>query len=151
MSTQYEQQIVSGGFSAFFEKYRHPIKYLIIGASASAIDVILFFVLYNYVGTSEWVAHSISVPIAVIYSFTINARHNFKTEDYMWLRLASFVLVCTIGFIVGLGVIYGAKSVLVTAGFAEAMSANLGKIASLPVVFIIQYLLNSRITYRRLA
>jgi len=150
MTTPYEQPLASSRFNGIFEKYQHLIKYLAIGASASAIDVILFFVLYNYVGTSEWVAHSISVPVSVVFSFIVNARHNFKTEDHMWLRLASFVLICTIGFIVGLGVIYGTKSVLMTAGFAEAFSANSGKIASLPVVFVIQYLLNSRITYREI-
>lgn len=120
------------------------IKYALIGATASAIDVILFFVLFNFVGTSELVAHSISVPTSVVFSFVVNARHNFKTNDHALLRFLSFCVVCLIGYIAGYGVI-----ILVQNGFADpALGANVGKIASLPVVFIIQYLLNSRITFR---
>ena len=117
------------------------LKYLLIGASASAIDVALFLALYNLLDTSELVAHSISVPSSVIFSFVINARHNFRTNDYMLLRLLSFCVVCTIGFVLGYGVIMAAEF--------GGLGANLGKILSLPLVFVTQYALNSRITFRK--
>jgi putative flippase GtrA len=117
------------------------LKYFLIGGSASAIDVILFLALYNLAGTSELVPHSLSVPTSVVFSFVINARHNFRTNDYMFLRLLSFCAVCTIGFVLGYGVI--------TASETAGLGANLGKILSLPLVFITQYLLNSRITFRK--
>lgn len=117
------------------------LKYLLIGGAASAIDVLLFMALYNLAGFTDWQAHSVSVPASVLFSFAINARHNFKTNDYILLRLLSFSVVCLIGFLVGYGVIVAAGSV----GFG----ANLGKLASLPVVFILQYMLNSRITFRK--
>lgn len=120
------------------------IKYFLIGATASAIDVILFFTLFNFVGTSELVAHSISVPTAVVFSFVINARHNFKTNDYALIRFLSFCIVCLIGYAAGYGVIK-----VVQTGFADpVMGANIGKVVSLPVVFVIQYILNSKITFR---
>ena len=115
------------------------LKYLFIGAAASAIDVILFFVMFNIVGTTELVAHSISVPTAVVFSFVVNARHNFKTNDYPLLRFTSFSIICLIGYLAGYGVIEAVQS-----QFADkVMGANIGKVASLPVVFIIQYILNS--------
>jgi putative flippase GtrA len=120
-------------------KHQTLLKYFVIGATASAIDVILFMVLYNLVGTSELVAHSISVPTAVLFSFIVNARHNFKTTDHTALRLFSFVVVCTIGYAAGFAVI---KLVM-----AQGFDANIGKILSLPVVFVLQYVLNSRITF----
>ncbi len=128
------------GVRELLVKHQTALKYLFIGGMASAIDVILFMVLYNLVGTSEWVAHSISVPTSVLFSFIINARHNFKTNDHMWLRLASFSGVCLLGFIVGYGVIEAVQAI--------GLGANIGKIASLPVVFVIQFVLNSRITFR---
>lgn len=123
-----------------FSTHQRLIKYFLIGSTASAIDVILFLILFNLVGTSALVAHSISVPVSVLFSFFTNARHNFKTTDHTALRLLSFVVVCTIGYVAGYAVI----AAVVAAGSTE----NIGKFASLPVVFVIQYVLNSRITFR---
>jgi putative flippase GtrA len=122
-------------------RHQHLLKYLAIGALAASIDAGLFLVLYNSVGTSALVAHSISVPIAVLFSFTVNARHNFHTSDYIMLRLLSFVAVCVIGYLTGLGMIRLNESI--------GLGANIGKMASLPAVFLIQYTLNSRITFRK--
>jgi putative flippase GtrA len=124
-------------------RHHHLVKYLLIGGTASAIDVVLFLILFNLVGTSALVAHSISVPTSVLFSFFVNARHNFRTSDHMALRLLSFATVCLIGYLAGYAVIAAAAG----AGLGE----NVGKILSLPVVFLIQYLLNSRITFRRVA
>lgn len=127
--------------SALARQHQTLIKYFIIGATASAIDVVLFLVLFNLVGTTALVAHSISVPTSVLFSFVVNARHNFKTTDHTALRLLSFVIVCTIGYAAGFGVIELVR--------AQGFGANLGKIASLPVVFVLQYVLNSRITFAK--
>ncbi|WP_181707974.1 GtrA family protein [Chthonobacter rhizosphaerae] len=122
-------------------QHQHLLKYLVIGATASGLDVVLFLLLYNGAGTSAVVAHSISVPTSVLFSFAFNARHNFRTTDHVALRLASFVVVATIGYLAGYGVIELAAY--------EGLGANAGKILSLPVVFAIQYLLNSRITFHK--
>lgn len=126
---------------ALYEKHKQLVKYFVIGASASLIDVVLFVVLYELAHTSVLVAQTISVSVAVLFSFLINARHNFHTNDYMWVRLASFVVVCLIGYAAGFGIIKGFM--------AMGINANIGKLASLPVVFVIQYVLNSRITFRK--
>lgn len=120
---------------------KHLVKYLVIGATASAIDVALFMMLFNVAHTTPLMAHSISVPTSVLFSFTINARHNFYTADHIVLRLISFAVVATIGYAVGYGVIELSRSI--------GLGANLGKILSLPVVFVLQYFLNSRITFRK--
>lgn len=122
-------------------QHEQALKYLLIGGAASAIDVLLFMILFNFVGLTEWQSHSISVPTSVLFSFLVNARHNFKTNDYMLLRLASFSMVCLIGFFAGYGVIEAAR--------AMGIDSNIGKIASLPVVFVIQFVLNSRFTFRK--
>lgn len=135
---------IANGFTermrVHFDTHQQLIKYLLIGVSASAIDVILFLVLFNLVGTSTLVAHSVSVPAAVLFSFFVNARHNFKTTDHTALRLLSFIMVCTVG--------YAAGYVVIVAVANAGLSENIGKIVSLPVVFVIQYILNSRITFR---
>lgn len=122
-------------------KHQHLLKYLVIGGTASAIDVLLFLLFYNVIGVPAIVAHSISVPASVIFSFVFNARHNFRTTDHVALRLFSFVVVAAVGYLVGLGVIELCR--------IQGIGANAGKILSLPIVFIVQYLLNSRITFRK--
>ncbi len=131
---------------ALTEGREQLIKYFLIGATASAIDLILYFIIYNGFHTTELFAQSISVPTAIVFSFVVNARHNFKTSDYAWLRFLSFCIVCFIGYAAGLAVILGVQSL-----FENAMlGGNIGKVVSLPVVFIIQYLLNSKVTFREI-
>lgn len=115
------------------------VKYFIIGVAASSIDVAIFMVLFNITHTTPLMAHSISVPTSVLFSFTVNARHNFYTADHVVLRLISFALVATIGYAVGYGIIELCRSI--------ELGANWGKILSLPAVFLLQYTLNSRITF----
>jgi putative flippase GtrA len=126
---------------ALAPRYQHLFRYLLIGGMASAIDVLLFMALFNLAGTSTLAAHSVSVPTSVLVSFFVNARHNFHTDDHMALRLLSFVLVCSLGYLAGFGVISAASNL--------GLGANAGKILSLPVVFVVQFVLNSRITFRK--
>lgn len=120
------------------------LKYFVIGVTASVIDLVLFFILLNLIGASELLAHSVSVSIAAVFSFMINARHNFKTRDYALIRFISFCIVCLIGYAAGYAVIKAVQALFTD----PVIGANIGKIASLPFVFIIQYILNSRITFR---
>ena len=122
------------------QRHHRLVKYFFIGGMASAIDVGLFLVLFNLVGTTPLVAHSVSVPISVLFSFFFNARYNFRTNDHAALRLLSFIIVSVIGYLAGYGVISAVE--------AARLGANIGKIISLPVVFLVQYSLNSRITFR---
>lgn len=131
----------TAGLMALLRAHETLVKYFVIGSVASAIDVVLFLVLYNVAGTSALFAHSISVPTSVLFSFFVNTRHNFKTTDYVALRLISFIVVCAIGYVTGYAIIHGAQ--------VAGLDANIGKILSLPVVFVLQYLLNSRITFRK--
>jgi dolichol-phosphate mannosyltransferase len=117
----------------------HLVKYFLIGVTASAIDVGLFMVLFNLAHATPLMAHSISVPTSVLFSFTVNSRHNFRTTDHLVLRLISFAVVATIGYAVGYGVIELCRSI--------GLGANVGKILSLPAVFVLQYVLNSRVTF----
>lgn len=130
-----------------FGKHEHLIKYLMIGGTASLIDVALFLILYNFVGTSETVAQWIAVPTSVLFSFIVNARHNFRSEDYMLLRLVSFVAVCTAGAYLGLMIIKTVAGLGVGAALTDP--ENVGKFVSLPFVFVFQFILNSKITFRK--
>lgn len=125
-------------------RFEHLVKYLLIGAMASAIDLGLFLILHNAAGLAPLAAHSVSVPAAVVFSFTCNAVHNFRTTDLIPLRFASFITVAFIGYLVGV-------TVIATAHEGLGLDANAAKVLSLPLVFVVQYLLNSRLSFRKAA
>lgn len=116
-------------------------KYLVIGGMASALDVGVFVLLYEFVGFSAIASHSISIPLSAIYSFTCNAFLNFKKTDKLLLRFFSFSVVVFLGYLLGAAVILLVDDVM---GFG----GTIGKLASLPLVFFFQYFLNARISFR---
>jgi putative flippase GtrA len=114
---------------------------LVIGGIASAIDVGLFVLLYEVVGISAIIAHSISIPISAIYSFFCNAVFNFRTTDKILSRFLSFSVVVALGYGLGVLIIYFVES-------NTALGGTFGKLLSLPAVFFFQYFLNSRISFK---
>ena len=116
--------------------------YAVIGAVASAIDVGLFVLLYEWVGLPALVAHSISIPVSAACSFGANARYNFRTTDRLPMRAGSFAVVVALGYGLGALVIWLFAS-------QTPFGATAGKLVSLPLVFLFQFSLNSRISFRQ--
>jgi putative flippase GtrA len=124
-----------------WRRHHHLVKYLLIGGSAVVIDLGLFLVLHHLADFGPLAAHSVSVPTSVVWSFLLNAFLNFRTTDRLGARFVSFATVAAIGFLVGAGVIELLHG-------RVALSADLAKVVSLPLVFAVQYLLNSRVSFR---
>lgn len=114
--------------------------YLVIGGTASAIDVGVFIYLYEIVGLSALTSHSISIPLAAIHSFTCNAYLNFKKTDKLLFRFISFAIIVGLGYLLGAGIILIVDDVFKFGG-------TLGKLISLPFVFFFQFYLNSKISF----
>jgi len=117
------------------------IMYGLIGGVASAIDVGLFLVFHELLGTSALLAHSISIPISAVYSFGCNAWFNFKKTDKILFRAASFAFIVFLGYLLGAFIIWLVETYT---GF----NGTVGKFVSLPAVFIFQFILNSKISFR---
>ena len=115
--------------------------YLLIGGTASAIDVGVFIYLYEFIGLSAIASHSVSIPLSAIFSFTLNAVFNFKKTDLIILRFISFSVVVWLGYLLGALIIWIVDDVLLLGG-------TVGKIVSLPFVFFFQFYLNSKISFR---
>lgn len=121
--------------------HRTLILYFFIGASASLIDLIGFFVFHSTLGIVSTLATTYSVAIATVYAFLLNAHFNFKQTDRILIRLLSYSVVSGIGLLISAGILFVFN---VTMGF----DGNLIKVLSLPVVFVVQYLLNKRVTFQ---
>lgn len=81
----------------FYEQYRNFILYSAIGCITTAIDVGIFALLGHF-NVHELIDNTISYQVAMVFSFFLNRRFNFKVKDNMWKRFLSFFLVNLIGY-----------------------------------------------------
>ena len=117
------------------------LAYILIGGFAASLDFGIFVFLHEWIGIKPLICHSISVPISAIFSFTINAYLNFKKTDLLFSRFFSFSTVISIGYLLGLLIIFVIDNVLQFGG-------TMGKLVSLPFVATVQFYLNSKITFK---
>lgn len=127
-----------------FLKHKNLIYYFCIGVSASMIDVLAYVVLYNFLHINPVLATVVSISLATVWAFTLNAVYNFKITDRILARLTSYSFVSIIGMVLSASIIYV---------FAEqnGFNANIVKILTLPLIFVIQYLLNRHLTFKMLS
>lgn len=134
---------VSTGFSWMDRVHdSRLLMYGLIGGGASLVDIALFVLLHELVGLPALAAHSVSIPAAAICSFVGNARFNFRTTDRLPRRAASFAVVVALGYAFGALVIWLVETY-------TSLGGTVGKLASLPLVFALQFALNSRISFRK--
>ena len=96
----------------------------------------IFLFLHELIGTKPLIFHSVSVPIAVIFSFSVNAYLNFKKSDFLFYRFVSFSTVVGIGYLLGVLIILIIDNVLQLGG-------TIGKLVSLFFVVMLQFYLNA--------
>lgn len=116
---------------------RQFITYAAIGASGVLLDVIAFFVLYNWCGVHEIAATAISTTLGITNNFVLNARYNFKRRDQILRRFLRFYLV-------GLGGLGLTALMLLVLCTGMDFDPNVVKVLSLPFVLVLQFTLNKR-------
>lgn len=117
------------------------LAYLCIGGIAATIDLGIFVFMYERVGLTAVISHSISVPISAIFSFLCNAFFNFRKTDLLLFRSISFLTVIGLGYLLGIAIIIFVGDILQLGG-------TIGKLVSLPFVFLFQFYSNSKISFR---
>ncbi len=125
-----------------FNRYPKFSTYLLIGGSAAAVDLLAFVILFNLFDLSAVTSNILSVSIATVESYTLNALYNFRTTDKILFRFSSFVAVSALGLIIGSSLIYVLHNML-------GIDGNLAKIAVMPPVVLVQFLLNKHISFRQ--
>lgn len=120
---------------------RQLLLYALIGSLALVTDLALFATLTLTWGWSPLAAHTVSVPVAGLLSFALNASLNFRRTDRLRARMASFAVVASMGYALGALVIWIIAEIV-------DLPSLLAKLISLPLVFGLQYGLNSRVTFQ---
>lgn len=128
------------GLRALAVRHRTLALYAAIGGGALVIDVGLYALLALPVGLHPVFANTISVIVSMLFSFTANSVLNFKVTDRVVARFLSFVLVTGAGYLVSTAML----AALVDGLHVDAL---LAKGLTLPVVLLLQYSLNKKITF----
>ncbi len=125
------------------QEYRNLVLYFFIGISAASVDFLLFAFLFNVLDIRAVIATVFSIGVATIFGFTLNMIYNFKLKDNILFRFVLYSLVSGVGVMISIGIIYVLHSLY---GF----NGNIVKLATLPPIFLTQYLLNTFISFRRI-
>lgn len=116
------------------------LSYAMIGGLALGVDVGLFAVVHEGIGVPAIAANAVSTAAAVVFSFLANAVRTFGVTDAMLRRFLSFALVAGLGFLIS-------ATALWVFALQLGWRALWVKIAVLPLVAAVQFLLNRRTTF----
>ena len=125
-----------------FSRNRQLILYCIIGASGVTLDFLVYSLLLKAAVLDYQAANAVGYSSGTLLSFFLNAHFNFKTRDWVALRLFSFCTVALLGWAASAGTLF-----LLVARLG--LDKYLSKLASLVVVVILQYNLNRLISFRK--
>jgi dolichol-phosphate mannosyltransferase len=116
---------------------RQLIRYAMVGGSGVALDLIVFFVLYNRLGLHEQIANAISTSLGITNNFVLNALFTFDRRDRPLVRFLRFYAVGLTGI---------ALTYVLFRVFSDwlGVDPNLVKAGSLPLVLALQFVLNKK-------
>lgn len=125
-----------------FQKYKKVVIYFIFGSTAASVDLIGYLVLFNFFNITAIISTVISISLATVVGFVLNALINFKVNDKLLLRFASYSATSGIGMVISSLILYIFHNL-------QGFDGNVVKIISLPIIFLVQYLVNSKISFRK--
>jgi putative flippase GtrA len=134
--------MMSVRLATLFSEHRTVVLYFFIGSSAAVVDYGVFLALFNIADIQSVHATVVSIGVATIYGFLLNAKYNFKINDKIFFRFISYSVVSGIGMLFSVAFLYVFN---VRMGF----DGNIMKLLSLPFIFVIQYTLNKAVSFRK--
>jgi putative flippase GtrA len=115
--------------------------YCLCGGIGVTTDYCIYYIVLRF-GVWYQVANILSYASGTLVSFFLNRSITFQTLNKTGRRLAMFFGVAAVGY----GVSAAMLSFLV--GFAS-IEPRISKLMTLPVVVVIQFLINRRITFSK--
>lgn len=124
-----------------YNRHQQFIKYAFFGGMGVLSDITLYTLLI-ILGINYQIANAVGYLTGTLLSFILNRHYTFDARDYVLKRLITFLSVAFVGYFC---------SVLLLYAFVQlaGIHAILAKILTLGLVFIIQFTLNKRITFKK--
>ena len=115
------------------------LLYSLLGALGMMLDFTVFYIVIEF-SFSYQVANLIGYTSGTLLSFGLQRRYTFRVKNKTIFRLILFFVIAGIGYIF---------SAVLLWFFVEYHNFNIkiSKIFTLPMVAVLQYLLNRKITF----
>jgi putative flippase GtrA len=136
------QQQVLTIVKEFIFRNRQFLLYCVIGACGVTLDFSVYSLLVRFAGLNYQLANAAGYLSGTLLSFFLNVHFNFKTRDWLALRLFSFSIVALLGYSASAGTLYLLVGRL-------GLDKYLSKLVTLAVVVALQYNLNRLISFRK--
>lgn len=115
------------------------LLYCLCGGIGVSTDYVLYYITYSN-GLPYQGANALGYIAGTLASFTLNRIFTFGMRDRVLQRLALFLSVAAVGF--------GASALMLWVLVQGLhLDPRLAKLATLPVVVVLQFALNRRITF----
>lgn len=117
-------------------------KYAFFGGISVSFDFLIYFLIYNYWLANPTVANIFGYILGTVLSFFLNAKLNFKVQDKISMRFFQFFMVGLVGLCVSTLFIY------ILTEYLKA-DYKLSKVLSLPLVLVLQFVLNKKLSFKK--
>jgi putative flippase GtrA len=128
--------------TTLFQKNRQFLLYCVFGGSGVTLDFITYSAVVRWGGGHYQIANGIGYAAGTALSFALNARFNFKTLNWLPLRLISFFSVATLGWATSAGFLHITVRRM-------GLDKYLAKVLTIFVVVPLQYNLNRLFSFRK--
>lgn len=124
-----------------WKKYQQFVIYCMIGFTGATLDYIIYLILFNKLGVSPDIASFLSMSVSIVNNFIWNSKFNFKKTDNFKRRMISFYAVGIFGMIL-------TSLVINITYYVFHFDANIVKLVMIPVIAVIQFILNKKISFK---
>jgi putative flippase GtrA len=117
------------------------LLYCICGGISVCLDYSIYYLLFSF-GVWYQIANIGGYLCGTLLSFFLNRKITFNIRDKVVSRLFLFLLVASIGFLTSALMLWFLISMV-------SIEPRVAKLLTLPVVVLIQFLLNRKITFKK--
>ncbi len=128
------------------KKYRDVISYLIFGGLTTVINVVIYAVLYNYLGAPNLVSTFIAWLVSVVFAFVTNKLFVFESTSWK-LQTALYELVTFFGCRILTGILD--MVIMYLAVDVMGWNGTLWKLLSNVLVIILNYIASKLLIFKR--
>ena len=124
-------------------RLNEPIKYIIVGSFCQLSDLVITLFSYN-LGFNLFFANSLGYICGSTFSYIGHSKYTFKQKSKKLAsrrQILSFITACLLGIISGYIVIKILTLFKINLFFA--------KLIQLFIIALVQYLFNSKVTYKK--
>ncbi len=126
-------------------KYQHLLLYTLFGGLTTAVDLVVYYILYNLFSIHYLVAQTISWVVAVLFAYFTNKRYVFASD-----AKGHAMLVEMIKFVSGRLFSFGVQTVCLALLVEVAhWNKNIVRLPVLVIVTILNYVVSRVLVFDR--